>query len=400
MNFLRKAYVRTYQGVFRAVMPLLNFREPKILEGQDKIVDVIKEKNVSSVLLVTDKSIRGLGLTKKLEELVSGVCTLTVFDDVLPNPTINMVEAGLEVYKKCGAKLIIAFGGGSVMDCAKIIAARAARPNLSVKKMKGLLKIHKKLDTIIAIPTTAGTGSETTVAGVITDSETHFKYPINDTCLIPEYACLDANVTLGLPKNITAYTGLDALTHAVEAYIGGSTTKKTRAMSERAVVLIKKYLERAYNDGSDFEARQGMLKASYYAGVAFTRSYVGYSHSIAHAIGGKYGVQHGLANAIILPKLLVEYGKKAEKRLARLARATGISGGNESDYLAADNFITFVKTLEKKLNIPEYFEELKEEDIPDIAYKADKEGNPLYPVPRLMDKKELEKFCHKLMKNK
>ncbi len=398
MNFLRKAYARVYQGVFRAVMPLLNFREPIILEGQDKIVDVIKDKKVDSVLLVTDKSIRGLGLTKNLEDMISKVCKLTVFDDVLPNPTINMIEEGLKTYIGCGAKLIIAFGGGSVMDCAKIIDARAVRPNLPVRKMKGLLKIRKKLNTLIAIPTTAGTGSETTVAAVITDDETHFKYPINDPCLIPEYACLDASVTLGLPKHITAYTGLDALTHAVEAYIGGSTTKKTRAMSERAVVLIKKYLLRAYVDGSDFEARQGMLKASYYAGVAFTRSYVGYSHSIAHALGGKYGIQHGLANAIILPKLLVEYGKHAEKRLAKLARATGISSGNESDFLASDNFITFVVDLEKKMNIPEFVEELKAEDIPDIAQKADKEGNPLYPVPKLMGRKELEKFCQKLLK--
>lgn len=158
--------------------------------------------------------------------------------------------------------------------------------------MRGLLKIRRRLPLLIAVPTTAGTGSETTLAAVITDSETHFKYAINDFCLIPRYAMLDESLSLGLPPNLTAATGMDALTHGAEAYIGGSTTPHTRAMAEEAVTLIRRYLPQACAQ---------MLRAAYCAGVAFTQSYMGYVHRIAHSLGGQYGIPRGLANAVILP---------------------------------------------------------------------------------------------------
>lgn len=280
------------------------------------------------------------------------------------------------------------------MDCAKVAGARIAKPKQPVSKMRGILKIHKKIPLFFAVPTTAGTGSETTLAAVITDKKSHYKYPINDFCLIPRYAVLDYKVTLGLPKNITATTGMDALTHAVEAYIGRSTTKHTRAMAEEAVILIKKSLKNAYDNGKDVEARTNMLKAAYCAGVAFTQSYVGYVHGVAHSLGGQYSTPHGLANAVILPYFLEEYGESCYKRLGKLARICGIAEKSDNNQKASEKFIHWVKQMNLSMNIPEHIDGIDEKDISKMAKHADKESNPLYPVPKLMDAKELEKMYY------
>ena len=213
---------------------------------------------------------------------------VTICDSVVPNPLDFNVEDALRHYKENNAKAIIAIGGGSVIDVGKALGARIVRPKKSIKKMQGLLKVRKKLPLLIAIPTTAGTGSEVTVTSVITDSKTHHKYTINDFSLIPSYAVLDYNLTLGLPPHITAATGMDALTHAVEAFIGNTRTKETKKMSLEAVRLIVENLKKCYDTPLDKNARKNMLYASFYAGVAFTKSYVGYIHAIAHTLGGKY----------------------------------------------------------------------------------------------------------------
>ena len=332
MNIFRKFYCRTYQQIFHIAIPFMPYREPKILENMDEVVKTLKEEKIDKVMLATDKSIRGLGLTKELEDaLTRANLSYVDYDDILPNPTIDMVEEGLKIYLKNNCKAMIAFGGGSVMDCAKVILARVAKPKKSVQKMKGLLKIRKKLHPLFAVPTTAGTGSETTLAAVITDGKSHYKYAINDFSLIPKYAVLDYRTTLNLPKFITATTGMDALTHAVEAYIGKSTTKKTRRMAEDAVKLIVKNLKLAYDEPHNEEARKNMLRASFYAGVAFTISYVGYVHAIAHSLGGQYGVAHGFANAVILPHVLKRYGKSAQKKLSKLAKTSMIADEKDDD---------------------------------------------------------------------
>ena len=223
------------------------------------------------------------------------------------------------------------------------------------------------------------------------------KYPINDFALIPDYAVLDPAITLGLPPFITATTGMDALTHAIEAYIGNSTTPLTRAMAEEAARLIVQYLPAAYRDGSDLQARRAMLRAAYCAGVAFTRSYVGYVHGVAHSLGGRYGVPHGLANAVILPYFLEEYGPSCHKKLARLARKAGLAGGDASDSAAAQAMIDWIKQANAAMGIPTSIPEIRKEDIPAMAAYAAKESNPLYPVPKLMDRHELEAMYLKLM---
>ncbi len=236
------------------------------------------------------------------------------------------------------------------------------------------------------------------MAAVITDEETHHKYPINDFPLIPKYAVLDYKVTTSLPQHLTATTGMDALTHAVEAYIGRSTTRYTRKKAVRAVKLIGKNLKRAYDDGNDAKARMNMLKASYCAGVAFTQSYVGYVHGVAHSLGGQYGVPHGLANAVILPYVLEMYGEACYKKLAKLAVKANIIEDKKNDDETANAFIHWIKDMNQSMNIPDYIEGIEEKDIPKMAKHADKESNPLYPVPKLMNAKELEEVYYKVKK--
>lgn len=390
MNTLRKIWCRTYQTAFRVALPLLPYREPKLLENMDTVADLLAGKGLSPVLIVTDKGISSLGLLRGLTDALDaqGV-EWRVFDEVTANPTIHNVEAARQMYLDEGCEALIAFGGGSSMDCAKACGARIVRPKKPVQKMRGLLQVMHRLPTLIAVPTTAGTGSETTLAAVITDSETKHKYPINDFSLIPHYAVLDPAVTAGLPAGLTATTGMDALTHAVEAYIGRSTTAHTRAMAIEAVQLIRQYLKRAYDNGQDLEARAKMLRAAYCAGIAFTQSYVGYVHGVAHSLGGQYGLPHGLANAIILPWFLEEYGPACHHRLGELARKTGVAPADASDAEAAGIFIAWVREMNDSMGIPRTVDCIQPEDIPQMAAHADQESNPLYPVPKLMDAEEL-----------
>lgn len=400
MNILKKFYCRAFQICFRLALPILPYREPKLLKNYNDLVDTLKSNGKQSVLFVTDKSIRTLGLTKNLEDVISNSgLHLTVYDGTVANPTTNNVDEALALYKKNSCDCIIAFGGGSAMDCAKATGARVARPNKSLGKMKGVLKVGKKIPLLIAIPTTAGTGSETTLASVITDSETRHKYAINDFNLIPNYALLDAGLTVGLPKFITATTGMDALTHAVEAYIGRSTTKQTRENALTAIKLIFENLEIAYNDGKNISARENMLKASYLAGLAFTKSYVGYVHAIAHSLGGKYNVPHGFANAVILPYVLKKFGKSIYKKLWKIAVYTGLCNKETPIETATEIFIQKIETMNKNMQIGTKIDEIKDEDISSLAQTAEREANPLYPVPVLWTAKQLEDIYFEIKKD-
>lgn len=401
MNIFKKLYCRTFQTIFKIALPILPYREPKILKTNNEVVETLNKENIQNILLVTDKGIRGLGLTKKLEETIKKAkLNLFVYDDVVPNPTTQNVADCLNVYNTNNCQGLIAFGGGSVMDCAKATGARVARPKKTINKMKGILKVIKKLPPLIAVPTTAGTGSETTLAAVITDSETRHKYAINDFPLIPKYALLDANLTTGLPKHITSTTGMDALTHAIEAYIGRSTTKQTRSCAMFAVKTIFENLEEAYNNGSNFEARENLLLASYKAGVAFTKSYVGNVHAIAHTLGGKYNIPHGLANAIILPYILKLYGKTIYKKLFKLGVHAGLFDNTISYEDGAKKFINKIEEMNKNMGIGTSIKEIQVEDIPELAKTAEHEANPLYPVPVMYTAKQFESIYYQIKDGK
>lgn len=398
MNKAKKLYCRTFQTGLKIALPFLPYRKPEVIGSVKTIPDILKKRKCSHALIITDTGIRNLGLTKRLENVLTkdGI-PFCIYDKTVANPTTANVAEALEMYLSNGCDAIIGFGGGPSMDCAKAVGARIAKPKQSLAKMKGILKIHKKLPLLIAIPTTAGTGSETTLAAVITDAETRHKYAINDFPLIPRYAVLDPKVTLSLPPFITATTGMDALTHAVEAYIGKSTTYGTRKDALLAVKLIFENIDKAYTNGSDIDARRNMLHASFYAGCAFTKSYVGYIHAVAHSLGGEYNVPHGLANAILLPFVLEAYGPCIHKKLHHLAVAAGISAKDTPYDAAAGEFIEAIKAMKKRFDIGDTVKEIQEADIPKLSHYADKEANPLYPVPVLMDAEELEQFYVTLM---
>lgn len=398
MKKLKKIYCRTFQTGLKIALPFLPYRKPEVVGSVKAIPDILKKHRCSHILIITDAGVRSLGLTRRLENLLTqnGI-SYCVYDKTVANPTTANVAEALELYlsNQCGA--IIGFGGGSSIDCAKAVGARAVKPKQSLSKMKGILKVHKRLPLLIAVPTTAGTGSETTLAAVITDAETRHKYAINDFPLIPRCAVLDPKVTLSLPPSITAATGMDALTHAIEAYIGRSTTFGTRKDALLAVRLIFENIDKAYTDGNDIDARRNMLHASFYAGCAFSKSYVGYVHAVAHSLGGEYNIPHGLANAILLPFVLEAYGSCIHKKLHRLSVAAGISAKETPHDVAAGEFIDAVKAMKKRFGIGDTIEAIQETDIPKLSHYADKEANPLYPVPVLMDAGELEQFYNTLM---
>ena len=398
---LKKAYYRTYQKVFKVAMCLMDWSEPEVIEGSGaikRLPKLVKSKNIKKVMVVTGKRHTKLHLLDSLyESLEAEGIEYVVFDNVQPNPTIPNIEDARKTYIDNNCEGIIACGGGSPMDCAKAAGARIVKPNQSVRKMRGQLKVHKKLPPFFAVPTTAGSGSEVTVAAVVTDPETHEKNAINDSCLRPKYAVLDPDLTLDLPPQITSTTGMDALTHAVEAYIGKSNVKSTLQYSEKATKLIFDNLEVVYKDGKNVEARANMLKGSYYAGLAFTRAYVGYVHAIAHNIGGIYGTPHGLANAVILPYVLEYYGESAYPQLAKLADIVGITSADMTVSEKGKKFIEQIKQMNKNMDIPDKFDMIEEKDIPTIVKRALKEANPLYPVPKIMDEEDCEKLIRSLM---
>lgn len=392
---------RAYQSIMYVAMFFLPWRTPKVISGKGSFSELpktIKESGMDSVLIVTDKGLMSLNLLDPLfEALKNEDVSYTLFDEVVPNPTIHNVEAALKAYNEGGCEAIIAVGGGSPMDLAKAVGARVAKPNKSLQKMGGVLKIMKKTPPLYAVPTTSGTGSETTLAAVITDSDKNFKYAINDPSLIPDVAVLDPLLTVKLPPHITSTTGMDALCHAVEAYIGRANTRKTKKSAEQAILLIKDNLITAYEDGNDLVARENMQQASFLAGVAFTRAYVGYVHAIAHSLGGKYHIPHGLANAVLMPYVFEAYGKKGWKKFAELSDLIGISEENDTVEQKATRFIDWIKAMNKTMNIPNGFSEIREEDIDEMASHAIAEGNPLYPVPKIFSKDEFKAIYKKVM---
>ena len=391
MNIVKKLYCRSFQKVLHIALPFLPYTKPEILDHVEDIAPVLLEKGIPSVLIITDAGIRQLHLTDALEaSLKKNQIQYHIYDRTIANPTdLNALEAK-KMYDDNHCQALIGFGGGSSMDCAKAVGALLAQPKKELSQMEGILRVHRKLPLLFAIPTTAGTGSEVTLACVVTDHKTHHKYAISDFCIIPKYAVLDPEITRSLPASLTACTGMDALTHAIEAYIGQSTIAETRKDAIEAIQIIFKELKNAYDHGDDMHARKEMSKAAYLAGNAFSKSYVGYVHAIAHSLSGKYNVAHGKTNAILLPYVLEAYGPCIHKKLANLAVKTGVAKESDSPSFAASCFIREIRQMNAYFNIPCFIDELQKEDIPSLAKTADHEANPLYPVPVLMDASQLE----------
>ena len=423
---MNSLFCRIYQWAMKVGMYMLTWHTPEVIEDRadsDRLLEDIKRREVERLLVVMGPNMMKRGLpVPMLEKLRANGIECEVFDRLTSDPTDAQVEEGVRLYNEKNAQGIILFGGGSPMDCGKAIAARIARPDRTIAELQGMLKVRsrRKVPVMWAIPTTSGTGSEATMAAVITDHETHRKKSINDMAIIPHVCVLDAGLTAGLPPDITAYTGMDALCHAVEAYTNNAyNTALEKKMAKDAVKLIYENLEGAYENGSDMEKRQNMQRAAFYAGRAFTRGCVGYVHAIGHAVGGLYGVPHGKAMAILLPHVLKAFGSSAEAKLAELADHCGLSAeygvdhddrtggcacpaygamkGKTTNNGKARLFIEWIENTKRSMDIPDRFDCIKEEDVETIAKWADAEANPLYPVPKIFDRKQLEDLVRSVM---
>lgn len=360
--------------------PMTYIGAGKVLE----MPEILDNYGIRNVLVVTDKSLMFLGLPGPMLEAVRehGI-NVSIYDDVQPDPTYDTVKKGLELCEKNGCDGIIAFGGGSVLDSSKVISAAYAN-QCQPESLKGLAKVKKMRLPLIAVPTTAGTGSETTIAAVISNPSTHSKTVIIDGKVVPDVAVLDAAITAGLPPHITAATAMDALTHAVEAYVSRYATEETKRMSRAAVRLIYQNLMSVYKNPGDLKARENLLIASFYAGRAFTTTYVGYVHAFAHNYGGKFGIPHGLANAVILPHIMEFYLPVCRKEFSQLAQVAELRGGSEEELARA--FVDSLWEMNKALNIPERLDKFPKSSVEDICRAGFKECHGTYPVPVYLTK--------------
>lgn len=377
----------------------IGYHSPELIEGAGsirKLPAFIKAKGFSRLLVVTDEGLVKLGLPDEfLKAMTAEGLSFELFSDISKNPTSANVENGFKLFINSHCEAIVAFGGGAPIDCAKAIAAKAVHPNKAVTELQGLLKVGRKTPIVFAVPTTAGTGSETTLAAVITDSDTHHKASINDPALIPAYAVLDPELTVGLPPAVTAMTGMDALCHAIEAFTNASyNTALENRLAKDAVLLIYNNLLSAFSDGTNLDARRNMQLASFYAGRAFTRGCVGYVHAVGHTLGGLYSVPHGLAMAIILPHVMKKFGSAVYSRLARLAEVCGMNGENDKE--KALRFISWIDELKAAMNIPDKTDVIKDEDIPQMIEWALAEANPLYPVPVIWGEREFKELIDEI----
>ena len=399
MHQVNVIWCRMFQAALKLGNYFMGYRMPTYLEGPGKIKELgcfLKGKGIDRVLVVTGAGMVRRGTVQPmLDSMDAAGIRYVVQTYEHPDPTTDDVELGYRTYRENGCKAIVALGGGSRIDCAKGIAAKAVHPKKSVASLQGLLKVHRPIPPFVAVPTTAGAGSETTGAAVITDSATHRKAAINDPFLIPKYAILDPELTVGLSPYTTATTGMDALAHAVEAYTNHTyNTKLENDLAKEAVRLIHGNLLAACQNGADLEARQNMQLGAFYAGRAFTRGCVGYVHAVGHTLGGLYGVAHGLAMAVLLPHVMRQFGPKAHRRLAELADVCGIPGATAAE--KAGNFIRWIEETNAKLGLPNGFDVIRDEDVEQMISWAIREANPLYPVPQVWGREDFRLLINRI----
>ena len=392
---------RSIQGILKALSGLLDWSEPELHVGEGtfkQLPRILKEKQLKKVLIVTDKGIIKAGLLELfIDNLEEQGIFYRIFDGIEPNPTIEMSEEIAIHFNHMHADALVAVGGGSVLDAAKAAGIVITQPEKPLSEFRGLLKVWKKTPYIVTVPTTAGTGSEGTIAAVLTSSTSKEKYAVMDNVLTPDLAVLDPDLTRTLPKSLIAGPGMDTLTHAVEAYIGRSNTAETKDYAKRTVRLISENLKNVYDGGADSDARENLLLASYYGGRAFTRAYVGYVHAISHALSAYYNLPHGQTNATVLPHVLRLYGDNIADSLAELAVEAGIANTEAPASENAKRFIRWIDDMNLSMGIQKYIPEIKEEDLAGLTEHAVREAHPLYPVPMLFTRTEMEE-AYKIVK--
>lgn len=400
--WFKKIFFRLYQKGLWLAARFISFKEPKLQIGENKYLEIptiLRGKGLRNVYIIIDQYFYENKLIDPLlKELDASNIKYLLYTKSRPNPTLAQVEEAFSAYTLSSMDAIIAIGGGSPLDLAKMVGIKAVYPRRSVAKFKGILKVVRRIPLLFAIPTTVGTGSEATLAAVVSNDETHEKYAIMSPNLIPKYAYLDATFIKTLPPHLISTTAMDALTHAIEAYIGKANTRLTKRYAKEATKAVLLNVFKAY-DAQDKEALNALHLAAYKAGVAFGQAYVGNVHAIAHTMGGFYDVPHGLANAVILPHILRAYGSKVIKPLSELAYFAGLAHHEVKEKDAAALLITTIEELNKKMAIPQTFNGLiKEQDIPAMVERAYREANPLYPVPVIFSRTEFRDMYVKLNK--
>jgi len=397
---MKTLYYKFMAFVVTWLLRLLPRNAPMVYKGAGSSLVLAEQVSLlgfNKVLIVTDEFLGGSGILDGIKaKLTETGVEFAVFDGVLPDPAFDQVQNGEAVLRTEKCEAVIAVGGGSVLDAAKMIALLHLNPG-TLDDFDGIQKAKRPGLPLFAVPTTAGTGSEITLAAVITDPAAHRKVPVVDSKMIPGYVALDPEIMKGMPPGITAATGMDALTHAVESYLSRASTESTEVQARAAVRLIFKYLVRAFKDGNDMEARDGMAMASFYAGAAFGRTSVGYVHGIAHQLGRVCGTPHGNANAMVLPEVLSAYGECVHPRLADLARLVELGEPGATDRQLAGAFIDAIVEMRREMELPLQPKDLKAHDVPGIIDEALKEAGGLYPVPRYMSADEVRHIVNRLL---
>lgn len=379
---------RLINAVLKLFTLLFPSGKPLLLTGENasvKLVSLLRQSGQRRPLLVTEKNLLELGLLDTmLEQFQQAACDVHIFDGIIPNPTYEVIEAGLKACLEHHSDSVVVVGGGSAIDAAKTIAACYAN-NCAVERVVGIMRLRKPLVPFYVVPTTAGTGSEVTSVAVISETKTHQKHFVIDRKLIPAVAALDPAMFVSLPAPITATTGMDALTHAIESYISVNDFRDATQDAALAIKLLLTYLPLAYQDGSDLEAREWVALASFLAGFAFNKTGLGYVHAISHQISAHYNTPHGLANAVILPKVLHFNAEVSSSRFAALERMLGgDTAQGSSEQQLAQQFIARIEQLGKTLALPTTIKGLVAKDYDTIAANAAKEARLLHPVPRHM----------------
>lgn len=376
-----------YIAGLKALVSVLKIPKPTVLSGKNssvKLCESIAGFGLKKTLIVTDRPLYELGLLEKiLAALEKQGASFELFTEVEPDPTFKVVEQGLRKYRQSNCDSVLAIGGGSSIDCAKVIAL-AASNQVEPQKLVGILKAKSASAPFFCIPTTAGTGSEVTIGAVISDDKTHQKELVIETKIVPLMAALDPELMKGLPPAITAATGMDALTHLVESFLSTMANDESSYYSKAGIKLVFENLPKAFKNGTSIVARENMALASFYGGLTINISGLGYVHAFAHQIGARYGIPHGLANAKVLPHVLRFNLPFVADRLAELAEIIGVAKSNASTMSNAQAFISAVDELIEAVGIEPQVSELQLKDFPSIRRAAFKEANSTYAVPAYM----------------
>ncbi|OUR90025.1 hypothetical protein A9Q81_20610 [Gammaproteobacteria bacterium 42_54_T18] len=397
INPLTPIKAKTQLAALKVLLKVVTPPRPLVILGESssiKLCNNISMLGAKRILIVTDAVLYQLGVTSPIEaELEGKGIKCSVFSAVTPDPTLSVVTQGLQALSRFDADAVLAIGGGSSIDAAKVIACAAAN-NTKPENLFGVFKAKEHSLPLFVIPTTAGTGSEVTMGAVISDDESHQKSLIIDPKIVPLAVALDPIIMKGMPPSITADTGLDALTHAVEAWVSDMASEESDRYAFASIQMVFKYLLTAYQDGENLEAREAMGLASHYAGLAINKAGIGYVHAIAHQLGALYGISHGRSNAIVLPHVLDFNNKASSKRLAKLAQALNIVDSNAGVEVACNAFISRTKKLINELNVDMSVPNIDRKDFDKIADSAFTEAHGIYAVPKYMSRREAKLILH------